>query len=366
MNEKISFDQIINTLVQRSSLNKSFARLFLKEMTTVIQQGLLRDSVVNLTGLGIFKLRNVPARLGRNIQTGESFTIAAHRKVLFKPEKHLREYINRNYQHLKATYFDDQENFDFAGDYLAESDKTMDSAIFNGAATESVKQSAEPKLEKNSTGTAIQQGDFIAAQSKTSPLKEEENTRLKKTPIIITLVILLSILLLYLQFSDNDGTNNSQPKPLDPVRENLEQVKEASKSTAKKRTPVPIKKAPQASISHKTGVGDNLWKLAFKYYSDGYLWPLILQANEDKISNPDFIATGTTISIPAVLNKTNNKLLAKGHLLAYREYKKRGDEDALNHLYVAYKLDKELVSASSSNIDVTDIQSMKEQFSIKS
>ncbi len=364
MNEKISFDQIINTLVQRSSLNKSFARLFLKEMTTVIQQGLLRDSIVNLTGLGIFKLRNVPARLGRNIQTGESFTIAAHRKVLFKPEKHLREYINKNYQHLKATYFDDQDNFNFAGEYLTKNEKTPDSAIFNGAATES---RVEPsKVEEKAPVTESQQDDFKAAPSQNLHLKEDENSRSKKTPIIITLVILISILLLYLQFSDDEGADSSQPKPIDPAVKNLEQVKKSNNSPVKKKNSSSIKKAVQASIPHKTGVGDNLWKLAFKYYSDGYLWPLILQANEDKISNPDFIAAGTTLSIPEVLNKTKNKLLAKGHLLAYKEYKKRGDEDALNHLYVAYKLDKELVSASSSNIDVTDIQSMKEQFSIKS
>ena len=72
MNEKISFDSIINTFVQKNTINKGFAHTFLKEMALVIQQGLLRDNVVNLSGFGIFKLHQVAERDGRNIQTGES------------------------------------------------------------------------------------------------------------------------------------------------------------------------------------------------------------------------------------------------------------------------------------------------------
>ena len=106
MNRKISFDSILDSIVDKNSVSKVFARSLVKEMALVIQQGLLRDSNVHLNGLGIFKLHAVAERPGRNIQTGERITIPAHRKVLFKPEKHLRELINKKYnKYQKKTIY---------------------------------------------------------------------------------------------------------------------------------------------------------------------------------------------------------------------------------------------------------------------
>ena len=41
--------------------------------------------------------------------------------------------------------------------------------------------------------------------------------------------------------------------------------------------------------THTTSYGDNLWNIAFSDYGDGYLWPIILEANKNKIENPDFL-----------------------------------------------------------------------------
>ena len=87
-----------------------------------------------------------------------------------------------------------------------------------------------------------------------------------------------------------------------------------------------------------------------------------MHANKDKIKNPDFIKSGINISIPSVSKKDDSQLIAKGHLLAYEEYKVIDDESALNHLYVAYKYDKDYVEKIASSLDNKDLLSVKKLF----
>lgn len=44
--------------------------------------------------------------------------------------------------------------------------------------------------------------------------------------------------------------------------------------------------------------GDNLWKIAIKYYKDGYQWRKIWTANQAIIADPALIYAGTKILIP--------------------------------------------------------------------
>ena len=46
---------------------------------------------VNLAGFGKFKVKDSPARQGRNPGTGESMEIAASRKLSFSPAKQVKD-----------------------------------------------------------------------------------------------------------------------------------------------------------------------------------------------------------------------------------------------------------------------------------
>ncbi len=56
------------------------------------------------------------------------------------------------------------------------------------------------------------------------------------------------------------------------------------------------KKATQTTNIHKVEKGENLWKIAEKYYGSGYNWVDI--ANENKIKYPNIIITGQELIIP--------------------------------------------------------------------
>ncbi|KKQ75318.1 MAG: hypothetical protein US96_C0013G0012 [Candidatus Woesebacteria bacterium GW2011_GWB1_38_5b] len=44
--------------------------------------------------------------------------------------------------------------------------------------------------------------------------------------------------------------------------------------------------------------GEGLWDVAVKFYGDGFKWTELVKAN--KLDNPDFIAPGTVLIIPAL------------------------------------------------------------------
>lgn len=55
--------------------------------------------------------------------------------------------------------------------------------------------------------------------------------------------------------------------------------------------------APDA-ITYTIVKGDSLWKLAVKFYGNGFKWSKIYQANKDTVKNPNVIYVGSTLVIP--------------------------------------------------------------------
>lgn len=66
-----------------------------KELSDQVKDGLVKYGKIKVVGLGIFQLRKVPSRLGRNPQTGEIMTIPEYTKIKFFPTKSLRDSIRK-------------------------------------------------------------------------------------------------------------------------------------------------------------------------------------------------------------------------------------------------------------------------------
>ena len=50
--------------------------------------------------------------------------------------------------------------------------------------------------------------------------------------------------------------------------------------------------------TYRVGFGDTLWKIAEKFYGEGYFWPKIYEANRDKIKHPALIYPFQVLRIP--------------------------------------------------------------------
>lgn len=72
---------------------KAQAERSVEDILEVIAQELSEGSVIKFMGFGTFATKDVPERQGKNPQTGESVTIASHKRVAFKPGKLLKERI---------------------------------------------------------------------------------------------------------------------------------------------------------------------------------------------------------------------------------------------------------------------------------
>jgi nucleoid DNA-binding protein len=73
-------EQLVKAL-GRSGHPKATIQDILSHLPDVIREGLRADGKVVLTGVGILKLRETKARVGRNPKTGEEHQIAAGVKV---------------------------------------------------------------------------------------------------------------------------------------------------------------------------------------------------------------------------------------------------------------------------------------------
>jgi nucleoid-associated protein YgaU len=79
---------------------------------------------------------------------------------------------------------------------------------------------------------------------------------------------------------------------------NFSDVKGGSSTNAPASSPAP---APRAAERTYTVVsGDSLSRIAKREYGDANKWRVIYEANRDRISNPDLIHPGQTLTIPPI------------------------------------------------------------------
>lgn len=148
MSEKVTFQELIESIAEETDNSKQFTHDFLKDFVAVINSGLENDGNVNIAGLGKFELRHVDEREGYNPQTEERMTIPAHNRIVFKPYKDLRELVNAPYAHLEPELI--KEEFQSARKEETEDTDASDQEDFIPTAPPTSHKTEEPtEPEKN-------------------------------------------------------------------------------------------------------------------------------------------------------------------------------------------------------------------------
>ena len=81
-------------LAAAQGISKADARKYVDAIFTSITDAAAEGEEVSLNAFGKFKVKDSPAREGRNPSTGATIQIAASRKLTFAPAKAVKDKIN--------------------------------------------------------------------------------------------------------------------------------------------------------------------------------------------------------------------------------------------------------------------------------
>ena len=100
-------------------------------------------------------------------------------------------------------------------------------------------------------------------------------------------------------FDNDDDKNKKRNEPARPAAghassPSFDDVRSGSSSTAPTSGTTPASSARTYTVV----AGDSLSKIAKREYGDAGKWPVIFEANRDKIKNPDLIHPGQVLTLP--------------------------------------------------------------------
>ncbi|WP_022681878.1 HU family DNA-binding protein [Sphingobium bisphenolivorans] len=86
--------ELAETLAAEHGLTKADARKYVDGVFSAIAGAAAKGSEISLNGFGKFKVKDQPAREGRNPSTGAVIQIAASKKLTFTPAKAVKDQLN--------------------------------------------------------------------------------------------------------------------------------------------------------------------------------------------------------------------------------------------------------------------------------
>ncbi|QSR19474.1 HU family DNA-binding protein [Novosphingobium sp. KA1] len=86
--------ELAEALAAALGLTKTDARQAVDSVFDLITDAAAKGEEISLNGFGKFKVKDSPAREGRNPATGETIAIKASKKLSFAPAKAVKERLN--------------------------------------------------------------------------------------------------------------------------------------------------------------------------------------------------------------------------------------------------------------------------------
>ena len=90
----MTMNELLTHVATATGMNSEGVKKVLEAVVLAIAEKAGEGETVAVSGLGQFKVRDTPARQGRNPGTGATIEIAAARKMTFTPAKALKDRLN--------------------------------------------------------------------------------------------------------------------------------------------------------------------------------------------------------------------------------------------------------------------------------
>ncbi|GHS87089.1 hypothetical protein FACS189487_02560 [Campylobacterota bacterium] len=314
MSNQIYTDALAADIALESDFDKETAKDYLETLFETIAKTLEDDheASVQIRDFGIFKTVFVAEREGRNLQTGEPLTIAAHRNVHFTPAKLLANSVNANYAHLSAQIVETDGEADGEADDEANGAPVPDDTIVQ------VAQLAQ-QIE-----TPVKHERSVTEQ------EEQKDEGGGKWLLWLLLLLLLIGLVFALWYLFGRGSESVVEADRAAIVAPAPVVSPATPAPAVTPAPVeppavppPVVPDPATQFTaYSVGSGDTLWSIAASQWQDSLLWSVLLYDNA--LSDPDRLEIGAKLNVRAApdLDKAETKHLLEDALLnAYAHYK---------------------------------------------
>ncbi|MDA9448246.1 HU family DNA-binding protein [Bradyrhizobium sp. CCBAU 21360] len=87
-------NEIADKIATENSLTKTQAKAIVDGVFKAIADAAVSGAETSIAGFGKFKVKDTPAREGRNPSTGAPIAIAASKKLTFTPAKAIKDVLN--------------------------------------------------------------------------------------------------------------------------------------------------------------------------------------------------------------------------------------------------------------------------------
>lgn len=138
MDEKVTLQYLIELFSKENRIAKDWGDSFVKAFFDLIREGLEKDRIVKIKGLGTFKIIDIEPRESVNVNTGERFQIEGHSKVSFTPDASLKEIVNQPFADFETVILNEGVSFENKQDFELEAleEDTTDDADDSEMATD--------------------------------------------------------------------------------------------------------------------------------------------------------------------------------------------------------------------------------------
>ena len=85
----MNLSDVVDRMAETTCRPRTEAARMADALLNAIRTGLLEDGRVEIVGFGLFDFRQMPDRMGRDFQNGETIPVKGKRKVRFRESKSL-------------------------------------------------------------------------------------------------------------------------------------------------------------------------------------------------------------------------------------------------------------------------------------
>ena len=168
---KVSIQDIAKAIAGKHGLSQNDAEKFVAALFDIINEGLHKEKIVKVKGLGTFKVIDVRERESVNVNTGERVVIESHGKITFTPDPIMRDLVNKPFAQFETVVINEGVDLDEMSKIQEDNDETEPENTIDNSEQE--KNEIEDFKNTDDTGTTGDKEQDIETKPTESPTTTE-------------------------------------------------------------------------------------------------------------------------------------------------------------------------------------------------